>query len=86
MRGMQEGEDPRYLKTSACCKHYAAYSLENWQGMDRYHFDAQVTEEDLAETYLPAFQDCVEKGRASSMMVSCVVLVLCCTALELLTL
>ena len=35
MRGMQEGEDPRYLKTSACCKHFAAYSLENWEGMDR---------------------------------------------------
>ena len=34
MRGMQEGDDTRYLKTSACCKHYAAYSLENWKGMD----------------------------------------------------
>ena len=70
MRGMQEGVDPRYLKTSACCKHFAAYSLENWEGMDRYHFNAVVTDEDLAEVYLPAFQDCVEKGRSSSIMCS----------------
>ena len=70
MRGMQEGEDARYLKTSACCKHFAAYSLENWEGMDRYHFDAMVSDEDLAEVYLPAFQACVTQGRASSTMCS----------------
>jgi hypothetical protein len=29
-RGMQEGADPRYLKTSICCKHFAGYSLESW--------------------------------------------------------
>lgn len=22
--GMQDGDDPRYLKVAACCKHYAA--------------------------------------------------------------
>ena len=31
------------LKVSACCKHYAAYSLENYEGIDRHHFDAIVT-------------------------------------------
>ena len=70
MRGMQEGDDTRYLKTSACCKHYAAYSLENWKGMDRYHFDALVSDEDLAEAYLPAFQACIQNGHASSVMCS----------------
>ena len=70
VKGLQEGEDPRYLKTSACCKHFAAYSLENWHGMDRYHFNAVVTDEDLAEVYLPAFQACVEHGHASSIMCS----------------
>jgi hypothetical protein len=30
------------LKTSVCCKHFTAYDLENWDGYDRYHFDAQV--------------------------------------------
>lgn len=67
---MQEGVDTRYQKTSACCKHFAGYSLENWEGMDRYHFNAVITDEDLADFYLPAFQACVEKGRASSMMCS----------------
>ena len=71
VRGLQDGSDPRYLKTSATCKHWAAYSLEKWDGMDRYHFNAVVTDEDLAEVYTPAFQACVEKGRASSMMCSC---------------
>jgi len=70
VRGMQEGEDPRFLKTSATCKHWAAYSLENWEGMDRYHFDAVVSDEDFAEVYAPAFQQCVEGGRASSVMCS----------------
>ena len=32
--GLQEGEDPRYLKMSACSKHYAAYSLVS-SGWDR---------------------------------------------------
>ena len=70
VRGMQEGADPRYLKTSATCKHWAAYSLEQWEGMDRYHFDARVTDEDFAEFYAPAFQQCVEAGRASALMCS----------------
>jgi beta-glucosidase-like glycosyl hydrolase len=70
VRGMQEGNDPRYLKTSSTCKHFAAYSLENWEGMDRYHFNAIVTDDDLVDVYLPAFQSCVEKGRASAIMCS----------------
>ena len=32
----------RPLKVSACCKHYAAYDLENWGGTDRFSFDARV--------------------------------------------
>lgn len=34
--GMQWGEDPNYLKVSSCCKHYDAYDLEDWNGVDRY--------------------------------------------------
>lgn len=70
VRGMQEGADPRFIKVSACCKHFVAYSLESWHGVDRHHFDARVSDEDLAEFYLPAFQACVERGRASAMMCS----------------
>ena len=36
----------------------------------RYHFDANVTAQDLADSYLPPFQACVEKGNVSSLMCS----------------
>lgn len=71
VRGMQEGEDERYLKTSACCKHFAAYSVENlYNGTHRHNFDAHVTKQDMADTYLPAFEACVVKGKASALMCS----------------
>jgi len=66
--GMQGGQDPNYLKVSACCKHYAAYSLEDSDGIDRFHFNGIVTDQDWADTYLPAFQTCVERGKASAIM------------------
>ena len=34
--------DPKYPKVVATCKHYAAYSLENWNGTNRHAFDARV--------------------------------------------
>lgn len=70
VRGMQEGNDARYLKTAACCKHFAAYDLENWNGTDRHHFNAIVSDQDLIETYLPAFEACVREGRVASVMCS----------------
>lgn len=30
------------LKVAACCKHYTAYDLDNWNGIDRFHFNAKV--------------------------------------------
>ncbi len=70
VRGMQEGDDPRYLKVSSCCKHYAAYSLESWEGEERYGFNAVVNDQDLVQTYLPAFQACISDARASGIMCS----------------
>ncbi|KAL6066428.1 Beta-xylosidase/alpha-L-arabinofuranosidase 2, variant 3 [Balamuthia mandrillaris] len=67
---LQTGEDPRYLKVIATCKHFAAYSLENWKGVDRFHFNAVVSDSDLVETYLPAFEACVRIGKAKSIMCS----------------
>ncbi|RWW39529.1 hypothetical protein BHE74_00055135 [Ensete ventricosum] len=51
VRGLQDVEghevaanpDSRPLKVSSCCKHYAAYDVDNWFGIDRYHFDARVS-------------------------------------------
>ena len=56
------------LAVSACCKHFDAYSLEKWEWQERYGFDAQVDAQDLADTYLPAFRECVVTGGASCIM------------------
>ncbi|XP_030960419.1 beta-xylosidase/alpha-L-arabinofuranosidase 1-like [Quercus lobata] len=60
----------RPLKVAACCKHFAAYDVDNWHGVDRYHFDARVTEQDLEESFLRPFEMCVKDGDASSVMCS----------------
>lgn len=70
IRAMQEGEDPRYFKTIATLKHYAAYSVENWKGYQRFSFDAIVSDQDLAQSYLPAFEAGVREARAGSIMCS----------------
>lgn len=31
------------LQASACCKHFTAYDLDDWNGVDRFKFDARVT-------------------------------------------
>ena len=58
VRGLQ-GDDPHYLKTAACAKHYAVHSGPE---QARHNFDAQPTPKDLAETYLPAFEKLVGAG------------------------
>ncbi|XP_031129998.1 probable beta-D-xylosidase 5 [Ipomoea triloba] len=58
------------LKVSSCCKHYTAYDLDKWNGFDRFHFDAEVTAQDLEDTFQPPFKSCVEEGHASSVMCS----------------
>jgi beta-glucosidase len=64
VKGLQ-GDDPRYLKLVATPKHYAVHSGPE---PDRHHFDAQVSERDLWETYLPAFEACVRDADAGSVM------------------
>jgi beta-glucosidase len=64
VRGLQ-GDDPTYLKVVATPKHFAVHSGPE-QG--RASFNAQPTERDLWETYLPAFEACVREGQAASIM------------------
>ena len=64
VRGLQ-GDDPRYLKLISTPKHFAVHSGPE---PDRHHFDARVSERDLRETYLPAFEACVKEGNAFSVM------------------
>eukprot|EP00662_Eupelagonemidae_sp_cell21_P028571 gene28571-54499_t len=61
-----QGDDDKYLKVSSCLKHYAAYSQET----GRNSFPAVVSSQDMEDTYLPAFEAGVTKGKASSIMCS----------------
>jgi beta-D-xylosidase 4 len=70
VRGLQEGEDKRYLKISTVCKHYVAYDLESWNGVTRWTFDAQVPDQDLVETYLPPFETCIRDTNVAGIMCS----------------
>lgn len=64
VQGMQ-GSDPDYFKTVATAKHYAVHS-----GPEplRHVFNAEISERDLRETYLPAFRTLVKEGGVYSVM------------------
>jgi beta-glucosidase len=64
VRGLQ-GDDPRYLKAVATLKHFAVHSGPEEL---RHRFDAVVSERDLHETYLPAFEAGIREGGARSVM------------------
>ena len=64
VKGLQ-GDDPNYLKSSACAKHYAVHSGPE---SSRHTFNAVVSKYDLWDTYLPAFQDLVTEGNVSGVM------------------
>ncbi|KAK8955354.1 putative beta-D-xylosidase 6 [Platanthera guangdongensis] len=50
--------------------HYTAYDLEKWKGFSRYTFNANVTQQDMMDTFQPPFRSCVEEGKASCLMCS----------------
>ena len=60
-----QGDDPKFLKTAACAKHFAVHSGPEKL---RHGFDAKVSKRDLAEYYLPAFRQLVVKGRVEAVM------------------
>jgi beta-glucosidase len=64
VKGLQ-GDDPKYLKLVATPKHYAVHS-----GPEplRHVFNAEVSNRDLWDTYLPAFRATVTEGKAYSVM------------------
>ncbi|KAB2628528.1 beta-xylosidase/alpha-L-arabinofuranosidase 1-like [Pyrus ussuriensis x Pyrus communis] len=72
VRGLQQTDDgdKNKLKVAACCKHYTAYDVDNWKGVDRYHFNAVVTKQDLDDTFQPPFKSCVIDGNVASVMCS----------------
>jgi len=64
VRGLQ-GDDPRYLKTAACAKHYAVHSGPEAL---RHAFNAEVSQRDLWMTYLPAFKALVKEAKVAGVM------------------
>lgn len=70
VRGLQGNGAGNRLKVAACCKHYTAYDLDNWNGVDRFHFNAKVTKQDLEDTYNVPFKSCVYEGKVASVMCS----------------
>ena len=64
VKGLQ-GDDPKYLKTAACAKHYVVHSGPE---KTRHYFNAIPSEKDFRETYLPGFQALVEDSKVEAVM------------------
>lgn len=60
--GLQNGEDPCYIKVIVTLKHWDAYSLEDSDGYTRHNFNAVVSDYALADTFFPAFKMAVVQG------------------------
>jgi len=63
IKGLQ-GNDPKYLKVSACAKHYVVHSGPE---QTRHSFNALPDEWDFHESYLPSFRALVDAGVESVM-------------------
>ena len=64
VKGIQ-GDDPNYMLAMACAKHYAVHSGPE---SERHRFDAETSERDLYETYLPQFERVVREGQVAGVM------------------
>ncbi len=64
IEGLQ-GHDDTYMKASACAKHFAVHSGPE---AVRHSFNAECNEQDLRETYLPAFKACVKEADVEVVM------------------
>ncbi len=57
--------DGEYMKGAACAKHFVVHSGPEAL---RHQFNATCNDKDLNETYLPAFEACVEEAKVESVM------------------
>ncbi|MFP4548795.1 MAG: glycoside hydrolase family 3 C-terminal domain-containing protein [Fidelibacterota bacterium] len=64
VKGLQ-GNDPNYLQAAGCAKHYVVHSGP--EGL-RHEFNAVVSQKDLWETYMPAFEALVTEAKVEGVM------------------
>jgi beta-glucosidase len=64
VKGFQ-GDDPKYLKITACAKHFAVHSGPE---SSRHEYNAQISDYDLWDTYLPAFRDLIVDAKVAGVM------------------
>lgn len=64
VEGLQ-GNDPKYLLSAACAKHFWGHSGPESL---RHHFNARISPYDAATTYLPAFEKLVREARVEGVM------------------
>jgi beta-glucosidase len=64
VKGIQ-GDDPKYMLAMACAKHYAVHSGPE---KTRHSFNANISEQDLYDTYLPQFERVVREGHVAGVM------------------
>lgn len=64
VKGLQ-GDDPKYFKSFACAKHFAVHSGPE---SNRHSFNVSISERDLWQTYLPAFEALVKEGNVQQVM------------------
>jgi beta-glucosidase len=64
-RTVPPASSPKYLKVMACAKHFAVHSGPEWT---RQRFNAQVSERDLFDSYLPQFEAAVRQGHVGAVM------------------
>jgi hypothetical protein len=67
IKGLQGDSTDPFKRVVATCKHFAGYDIENWNGNFRYQFDAQISQQDLVEYYLPSFRSCVDANVGAFM-------------------
>lgn len=63
IKGLQG--DGEHMKVAACAKHFAVHSGPE---AIRHSFNAEVSQKDLYETYLPAFEACVKEADVEAVM------------------
>ena len=64
-RGLQEGENKKYVKVGACAKAYVVHSGPDQLRLD---FTANITVHDLYDTYLPAYKSQILASNVTQIM------------------